>query len=373
MKKIIASVLVIIIMTIIVVFALSNKEKKAMMIHNKNVIKQCNEKMSEDKILCREYVGGLYWFKNQKYIKHNPSNIFNELEASELCYNKITNADVKSFPLVFKDYIILVEAYSIKIMYQGKIYEKKYSISDHKYFTQMTFPSFQKDTISFFVVIEEKENRKRKYYVEEITFKNLSIKNNFICELEISDNLSVYNRGIEVSFFIIKNNRINLILSDSHYSCIYEFSLSGKLLTKGKSAEIFIPNNYDDSIYYIVDNSPNDKRFFKDNFSLIKDGSKIMAIDFSPVYACFYDIENIYFISDYKEDLKDERIPGYPFRPRHVAHFYNMRNGQFDAMFFRYNWNKSDALTNFLVGESHILIIPYYKNNFHECKHTNVH
>ena len=73
MKKIITAVLVIIIMTIIVVFALSNKEKKAMMIHNKNVIKQCNEKMSEDKILCREYVGGLYWFKNQKYIKHNPT------------------------------------------------------------------------------------------------------------------------------------------------------------------------------------------------------------------------------------------------------------------------------------------------------------
>lgn len=36
----------------------------------------------------------------------NLNNVFEELQSSEIYYNQFSNYDIKSFPLVFDDYII---------------------------------------------------------------------------------------------------------------------------------------------------------------------------------------------------------------------------------------------------------------------------
>lgn len=60
-------------------------------------------------------------------------------------------------------------------------------------------------------------------------------------------------------FFVVKDTTNSLIAMKDAYSYIYNFSINGKFVSKGKSAELFIPNNYTDTVYYITDNTRDKK------------------------------------------------------------------------------------------------------------------
>jgi len=207
---------------------------------------------------------------------------------------------------------------------------------------EFPFPEIENDKAIFFIIRSESiDFEKEIYFLEKITFDGAVIENKIISQIEVPDNVSFSRRYSEVSFFTVKNDMVSFIgLDKNKGSYIFNFSMNGKLLEKGAPAEIFIPNNYDNSTYYVANNTSaiiTERAPYSDNNSLYKDGNKLFDIPYPINQGYFYSSDSIYLLFyDRTESQRFDFINGLSDRPSLYSYFYDTQSNNFVPMYFKY-------------------------------------
>lgn len=334
---------------------------------NKNIFTQCN-KMPEEKILCVSNDSAVHLFDNNKshaYISNNILDILKDAPVKFLGYHKAFEI---LYPIVFDNFIFLFKnTYldpGIIIFHNAQTYEKLY-IGRYSLHC-VTFPEIENDKAIFFIIRSESMDfEKEIYFLEKITFDGAVIENKIISQIEVPDNVSFSRRYSEVSFFTVKNDMVSFIgLDGNKGSYIFNFSMNGKLLEKGAPAEIFIPNNYDNSTYYVANNTSEiitERSRYSDNNSLYKDGNKLFDIPYPINQGYFYSPDSIYLLFyDRTESQKFDFINGLSDRPSLYSYFYDTQSNNFIPMYFKYPW-KDGFFTYSFITDDYVNIIPFCK------------